>query len=305
MASNSFENARVWFITGSSQGLGKALLEEVLERGERAVATARKPEVLAPLAEKYPTSQRLLQPLDVTNEAQIIEAFEATEKHFGRLDVVVNNAGYGLKGEIEAIPEDQARKQIEVLFWGPVHITKEAIKFMRDINPPGLGGRVLNISSIGGYIANTTLAYYSAGKFALEGFTEAFTKEMLPSWNIKGVIIEPGGFPTEWARSSMVQYPVHPKYDSPDSPSVLFRKMGENSTAIGNNRKAAQAMMHIASMPDPPLRIQLGTEAWMLAKFKASKTIEDLEKHADISHSTNGDAVDVDEVKKTLAQAFK
>ena len=112
-------------VTGSSQGLGRALLEEVLQRGERAVATARKPEVLAPLTEKYPSSQLLLQPLDVSNEAQISEAFKATEKHFGRLDVVVNNAGYGLKGEIEAIPEDEARKQIEVLFWGPVHITKE------------------------------------------------------------------------------------------------------------------------------------------------------------------------------------
>jgi len=241
----------------------------------------------------------------VTNDAQIAEAFKATEKHFGRLDVVVNNAGYGLKGEIESIPEEEARKQIEVLFWGPVHVTKEAIKFMRDVNPPGLGGRVLNISSIGGYSANPTLAYYSAGKFALEGFTEAFTKEMLPSWNIKGVIIEPGGFPTEWARSSMIQYPVHPKYDTPDSPSVLFRKMGESLTPIGDNRKAAKALMQIASLPDPPLRIQLGTEAWMLAKFKASKTVQDCDEFEAISHSTNADAVNVEEVKKMLEQAFK
>lgn len=105
--------------------MGKALVETVLAAGERAVATLRKPEALADLAQKYPSSQLLVLPLDVTNEAQITEAFEATKKHFGRLDVVVNNAGYGLSGEFEAIPEDRARLQIEVLFWGPVHITKQ------------------------------------------------------------------------------------------------------------------------------------------------------------------------------------
>lgn len=112
-------------VTGSSQGLGKALLESVLSSGERAVATLRKPEALADLARKWPSSQLLIQPLDVTNEMQIAEAFEATRKHFGRLDVVVNNAGYGLQGEFEVIPEDSARRQVEVLFWGPVHITRE------------------------------------------------------------------------------------------------------------------------------------------------------------------------------------
>ena len=112
-------------VTGSSQGLGRALVEAVLAAGERAVATLRKPEQLADLAQKYPSSQLLVQRLDVTSLEQIIEAFEATRKHFGRLDVVVNNAGYGLQGEIEAIPEEKARQLFEVLFWGPVRITKE------------------------------------------------------------------------------------------------------------------------------------------------------------------------------------
>ena len=115
----------VSLVTGSSQGLGRALLEEVLEAGERAVATVRRPEALDELATRYPTSQLLVVALDVTNEQQIVDAFAAAKEHFGRLDVVVNNAGYGIQSEIEGTPEPEARRIVETLFWGPVHITKE------------------------------------------------------------------------------------------------------------------------------------------------------------------------------------
>lgn len=112
-------------VTGSNQGLGRALLEAVLASGDRAVATARKPEALSALSQQYPATQLLVVPLDVTNEEQISAAFQATKAHFGRLDVVVNNAGYGIQGEIEGTPEAEARKIIETLFWGAVHVTKE------------------------------------------------------------------------------------------------------------------------------------------------------------------------------------
>ncbi|CCM04858.1 uncharacterized protein FIBRA_07051 [Fibroporia radiculosa] len=303
MASSNTDT-RVWFITGSSQGLGKALLEEVLARGERAVATLRKPAVLASLAQKYNASQLLVVPLDVTDEAQIAHAFAETKKHFGRLDVVVNNAGYGLTAEIEAAPEDEARKQIEVLFWGPVHVMKQAIPFFRDVNPPGHGGRVLNVSSCGGYAANPTLSYYSAGKFALEAFTEAFTKEMLPEWNIKGVIIEPGGFRTEWNASSMVTIPVHPKYDTPTSPSVVHRQVA-SQPYIGDPTKAAKAMVQIADMPNPPLRVQLGTESLMIVRYQAQRTLRDSEQHEDLAHSTNCDEINKDAVVEMFGSFFE
>ncbi|KAH9939452.1 hypothetical protein B0H21DRAFT_698452 [Amylocystis lapponica] len=302
MASQQLSESRVWFITGSSQGIGRALLEEILSIGERAVATLRKPAVLTPLVEKYPASQLLVLPLDVTNEAQIIAAFEEAKKHFGRLDVVVNNAGYGLEGEIEATTDEDARRQIEVLFWGPVNVTKEAIKFLRDVNPPGHGGRVLNISSIGGYSANPTLAFYNAGKFALEGFTEAFTKEMLPAWNIKGIIVQLGGYRTEWANGSMVQIPVHPSYNAPDSPTVLFRQMS-HVPYIGDPAKAAKALVRIADLPDPPLRIQLGFEAKILVRNKARQTIRESEKYDELSGSTVADDVDTNLVMQYLTQA--
>ncbi|KAM5542030.1 hypothetical protein V8D89_004340 [Ganoderma adspersum] len=276
-AQHNLHNTRVWFITGSNQGLGRALLEAVLASGERVVATTRKPEALSELSQQYPSTQLLIVPLDVTNEEQIKVAFAATKEHFRRLDVVVNNAGYGIQGEIEGTPEAEARKIVETLFWGAVHVTKEAIPLLRDLNPPGHGGRILNITSVGGYIGNATRAYYCAGKFALEGFTEAFTKEMVPEWNIRGVIIQPGGFRTEWGRSSMVALPLPPQYDRPDAPSP---------------RKAALAIMQIASLPDPPLRIQLGTDAVLSVRRKALQTVADTEKYEELAHSTNADGVD-------------
>ena len=157
----------------------------MLEAGERVVASARNPTKsagLTSLREQYSDAQLLVLVLDVTKSEQIKEAFTKTKEHFGRLDVVVNNAGYGVSAEIEATPDNVARDQFETLFWGPVNVTKEvrrsslatrtnnphslqALKFFKTVNPPGHGGRVLNVSSIGGYSANPTLAFYNAGKF--------------------------------------------------------------------------------------------------------------------------------------------
>ncbi|KAI0056246.1 NAD(P)-binding protein [Artomyces pyxidatus] len=284
----NISESRVWLITGASSGLGLALVEAVLAKGERAVATVRNPTALADLQAKYPDTQLLVVTLDVTNAEQIAETFKTVETHFHRLDVVVNNAGYGLSGEIEAVPDDKARHQIETLFWGPVNITKQAIPFFRDVNPKGHGGRILNVTSVGGYSGNQTLAYYSAGKFALEGFTESFTKEMRPEWNIKGIIIEPGGFATKWATSGMVVVPQPPAYEG-DSPSNKFRAMAKGAGAIGDVAKAAQAMILIAGEPDPPLRLQLGTDSWGIVQYKANATLKDQEKWATVSHGTNLD----------------
>ncbi|KAI0321434.1 hypothetical protein OF83DRAFT_314260 [Amylostereum chailletii] len=287
--SNPFQS-RVWFITGTSSGLGRALVEGVLARGERVAAAVRNVVALNDLVAKYNKEQLLVVSLDVTDTTQIVNTFKALEAHFGRLDVVVNNAGYGVTGEIEVVPEADARKQVETLFWGPVEITKQAARFFREVNPKGLGGRVLNVSSSGGYSANATLAYYSAGKFALEGFTEAFTNEMPPEFNIKGIIIEPGGFPTKWAKANMVEYPPHPAYPE-DSPMRRFLQMRANHSAIGDVTKAAQAMIRIASEPNPPLRIQLGSDAWGIVQHTANRTLKDQEKWAELSHSTNQDGI--------------
>lgn len=189
------------------------------------MATLRRPEVVVEYKEKYPPSQLFITRLDVSDNIRIIEVFEEVKEHFGRFDVVVNNAGYGIEGEIEVTPDSEARKLFEVLFWSVVNVSKEALVFMRDINPPGLGGRILNISSMVGYFANPVFGLYSAAKFAVEGFTESLNKEMLPEWNIKAIIIEPGRFKTEWWTSSMVTLPIPHQYADPDTPSSFIRGM--------------------------------------------------------------------------------
>ncbi|KAK0237927.1 NAD(P)-binding protein [Armillaria nabsnona] len=294
-------SSRVWLITGTSSGLGKAIVEAILAAGERVVATARKIEVLDYLKDKYLSTQLLVLPLDVTNEIQIKSAFERTIKQFGRLDVVVNNAGYAVFGEIEGIPEEDARKQFEVQFWGPVRIMKEAVKIFREGNPEGDGGRVFNVSSVGGYMANPTLAYYSSSKFALEAFTESFLKEMDPKWNIKGAIIEPGGFDSEWKGTSAHHIPPHLAYTDDTNPCHMFRKIHESDRPVlGSAARMGRALYKLADEPELPLRIQFGSESLFLVKTQAQKTISDGEEWGHVSCSTDREDMNGEEYVKGL-----
>ena len=194
-------------VTGTSTGLGRAITELVLEKGEVVVATARRPETLDDLAQKYPAERLLTLRLDVTQPQQVADAFNKTKERFGRIDVVVNNAGIANAGELEGIEEAEARSLFETNFWGAVDVTKEAVRFFRETNPPGVGGRLLQMSSYLGLVGMPGCAFYSAAKFgefahyiqvagqainrrspipiALEGTTEALAGELDPEWNIK------------------------------------------------------------------------------------------------------------------------
>ncbi|KAJ6525425.1 hypothetical protein DFH09DRAFT_1188381 [Mycena vulgaris] len=293
-------SSRVWFITGTSSGLGRSLLETVLAAGERAVATLRQPDVLKELQTRYSTEQLLVVRLDVTQPSEVVAAFNAAEKHFGLVSVVVNNAGFGLLSEIEGTPEAEARQQFDVNFWGTVYVTREAIRFFREVNPKGYGGRFLNVSTVGGYNANQGLAFYNSAKFAVEGFTEAAVKEVLPEWNIQGCILEPGGFDTEWRGASMTVLPPHPAYADPTSPSSQVRTMLETVSFNGDVAKASKTIMEVASRPKMPLRLPLNTEALCLVKMKATFTLKQLEEWAPLSHSTNKDGVDRETVMEHI-----
>ena len=151
-------------VTGTSSGFGRVTAEYVLDHGDIVVATLREPGMLDDLVKRYPEERLLVLKLDVTKSEEIVTAFEAVQYKFGRIDVVFNNAGFGVAGEVESIPEAVARAQLDTNFWGAVNVSKEAVRFFREINKPA-GGRLINNSSICGLMAYPALAYYVASKF--------------------------------------------------------------------------------------------------------------------------------------------
>lgn len=159
----------VCIVTGCSSGLGLELVRHVLSKGDIAVATLRKPEVLADLQAQYPADRLLVLKVDVTVHSDIIAAFQKMKEVFGRLDVVVSNAGYAVLGEVEGTPDDVARALFEVNFWGSVHVMQEAVKFFREVNAPGKGGRIIQISSVMGIVGFPACGFYNATKFGEHG----------------------------------------------------------------------------------------------------------------------------------------
>ena len=188
---------RTWLITGSSRGLGRALAEAALAAGENVVATARNPDQLQDLVERYPSSARAVR-LDVTDRAQAAAAVEATTDAFGRLDVLVNNAGYANVNSIEDFAEDDFRAQIETDLWGVINVTRAAVPVLREQS----SGHILQISSVGGRDTIPGIGPYQTAKWAVEGFSGVLQKELAPL-GIHVTLIEPGGVRTEWAGASM------------------------------------------------------------------------------------------------------
>ncbi|KAJ3544826.1 hypothetical protein NM688_g5697 [Phlebia brevispora] len=288
---------RIWFITGTSTGIGRALTESVLAAGEIVVAAVRKPAALEELQSRYPDPKLVVCQADVANADQINRAFETIKERFGRLDVVVNNAGYSTCCEMEGIPDDAARQQLEINFWGPVNICRQAVKFFRDVNPKGRGGRIVNVSSAGGYSTNPCFSFYCASKFALEGFTQALNQEMVPEWNIKAVLIEPGGIETN-IKDNLVFFPTPPAYKDPSTPSQAFVNWALKAPLLGLPDRVAKVIMRIVDEPEPPLRLPLGTDAWYAVTRMATQTLKDSEKWEDLIHSTNADEFDKGTVMK-------
>ncbi|KAL7279586.1 hypothetical protein ACG7TL_005990 [Trametes sanguinea] len=249
---------RIWLLTGTSTGMGRALAEFLLEKGEIVVATLRRPSVIDNLKSKYPSDRLAIRKLDVTKEDEIIDVFTFVKEKFGRLDVVVNNAGYALAGELEAIKEEDARALFETNFWGATHVTREAVKFFREVNPARAGGRLLQISSLAGVSAGPATGYYAATKFALEAISEALAAELDPAWNIKVVLVELGGYRTP-GLLNMPWGGTHPAYSNPDLPSNMFRKYGAQPK--GDPKKAARAFYELVSLPEPPLHLPLGKDS--------------------------------------------
>lgn len=272
---------KVWFITGSSRGLGKSLTQAVLAKGDLVAATARDTKKLGEFIVAYP-EQVLAIELDVTNNQQVQQAIEDTISRFGRIDVLVNNAGFGITGAAEAFTEQQVRDQLEANLYAPIAITRQILPHMRKAG----NGRIFQISSVGGRATSIGLSIYQTAKFGLSGFSDALAKEVAPL-GIKVTAVEPGGFRTNWGGDSMT-YAAHLEgYKIVDERVTAF-KNGE-FLPKGDPDKAAQIIIELADHAEPPVHLVLGNDA--LAFLTAADKVkhEEFKKWLPVTTSTDID----------------
>lgn len=254
----------------------------MLAKGDRLAATARRPEQLKDLKEKY-GSRVVTLALDVTDSGQITAAVDAALQAFGRIDVLVNNAGFGVTGAAEAYTEEQVRSQLETNLYAPIAVTRAVVPVMRRQR----SGRILQISSVGGRAGNAGLSIYQAAKFGLGGFTEALNKEVTPL-GIRVTAVEPGGFRTDWGGASMT---FAPEVEGYEGSIGLIRKFlsGGEYVPMGDPDKAARVMVDLAYQPNPPVHLVLGSEAVALARKADMDKLAELEQWEGVSRSTDHD----------------
>ncbi|GAM82115.1 hypothetical protein ANO11243_000940 [Dothideomycetidae sp. 11243] len=275
---------RVFLVTGTSTGFGYELVKKIIAEGDHVVATARDSSKLS--FENTSSKNFLAVDLDVTKKESIDAAFAKALDHFQRIDVVVNNAGYGLSGAFETLSDKQLRTQMEVNFFGLLDVTRKALETMRDKNKPQ-GGLIQQVTSIGGQRGVPSFSIYCASKWAVEGFTEALSHEIKPEWNIHVQCVEPGGFRTDWSGRSMQFGEVkNPAYSHMDAKANAEKR---NGTQAGDPPKGAAAMYELATMSDPPLRCVIGTDAYAAMQSKLETYGESVKKYEKLSNSTDVD----------------
>jgi len=241
---------KTWFITGTSRGFGREWAVAALERGDKVAATARNVDSLKDLSEKYGDAVLPLA-LDVTDRAADFAAVARAHEHFGRLDVVVNNAGYGHFGMVEELSEADARNQMETNLFGALWVTQAALPFLRAQG----GGHILQVSSIGGISAFPMVGMYHASKWALEGLSQALAQEVA-DFGIKVTLIEPGGFSTDWSGSSAAHSEPLAVYDDFREKAQQWR--ASRTAAPGDPAASAAAVLKVVDADEPPLRVFFG-----------------------------------------------
>ncbi|WP_053846881.1 oxidoreductase [Streptomyces sp. NRRL B-24085] len=255
---------KTWLITGSSRGLGRALAEAVLEAGHNLVATARRTEALKDLATTYGDRVRLVT-LDVTDPAAARRAVQAAVEAFGRLDVVVNNAGYADMAAIEDMSEQAFRDQIEANLFGVVNVSRAALPVLREQG----AGHIIQISSVGGRVGVPGLGAYQAAKWAVGGFSEVLAKEVAPL-GIKVTVAKPGGMRTDWAGSSMATPPVSAPYEEVVGGAIAAIRDADGRQP-GHPDRISRILLDVVEAEEPPLRLLLGKDAVAVAQGMADR----------------------------------
>lgn len=274
-------DTRVWFITGASSGFGKALAEAALERGERVVATARRPGRLEGLWWRFPSRTRTVG-LDVTDPKQAHSAIAEAVRIFGRIDVVANNAGYGLVGAIEEATDEQIRQQFEVNVFGALNVTRAALPQLRRQR----SGTLIQMSSVGGQTAKDSVGrgIYQSTKFALEGFSEALAEEVRPL-GIRVMIVEPGDF-----RTDFLGHPLQSTDPIEDYAATVGADRQRVAATHGNQPgdpvRAARAILEVMEADEPPLRLPLGEDSLARIRRKLEAQGRELDRWESVTLST-------------------
>ncbi|MFL5830965.1 MAG: oxidoreductase [Solirubrobacteraceae bacterium] len=267
---------RVWLVTGASSGFGRALVETVRERGERVVAAVRRPESLADLEGE----NVMVHPLDVTQEQAIEPALDAAVGRFGRLDVLVNNAGVGFVGALEEASLADLRTVMETMFFGPAALTRAVVPRMRAQG----SGWIVQISSMGGQITAPGYSAYCAAKFALEALSEAVAAEVAP-FGLRVLLVEPGSFRTGLLGRSLNSAPAMDEYAATVGATRAYIE-NEDGRQAGDPDKAARAIVNVLDSEDPPLRLALGPDAVDAIRAKHEALSEELARWESLARST-------------------
>ena len=264
---------KIWFITGASRGFGQIWAEAALQRGEQVAATARQPEQLASLKKRYGNAF-LPHSLDVTDRASVFAAVEQAHTHFGRIDILINNAGYGQFGAIEELSEDEVRAQFETNVFGALWVLQAAVPFMR-----GQGsGHLLSVSSIGGITAFPNIGIYHASKWALEAINQSLAQEVA-EFGLKVTLIEPAAYATDWSGQSAKHANQLPAYNT------MRQRSAQRASAAkrGRPQATAEAILQLVDAEDPPLRFFLGSVCLPIAQSDYTKRLDEWNRWNPIS----------------------
>jgi NAD(P)-dependent dehydrogenase (short-subunit alcohol dehydrogenase family) len=275
------KDKKVWFVTGSANGLGRNIVEAALREGHRVVATARNTAALSDLAEHY-KEDILVATLDVNNEQQAHQVVQAAMQRFGHIDVLVNNAGYGDNRPFEQVPAHEFRQLIETCFFGVVTLTREVLPQMRARK----SGHIIQISSVGGRFATAGNAAYHAAKWAVGGFTESLAQECAP-FHVKVTALEPGGMRTNWGKRAFSgKFELMPDYE-PSVGAHLQALEAYWGNENGDPEKVAAVVLHVAGTEELPPHILLGSDALQFAKAVSEKRWLDAAQWKDVSESVD------------------
>ncbi len=274
---------KAWLVTGASSGFGRQFVEQLLASGQRVAATVRKPEVLADLQEKH-GDHLWVGVLDITDTAQLRKVVEQAFAALGRIDVVVSNAGYGLFGAAEELTDEQIRTQIDTNLVGSIQLARAVIPYLRRQG----GGRILQLSSMGGQIALPALSLYHATKWAVEGFYESVAQE-IAAFNIRVTLVEPGSARTNFSGTSAARAEVMPEYDAGVVGEFRRKIASPTFRRPGDPARMVAAMIRCALSDNPPRRLVLGSDAYTRMQSVLAERLAAVESQRDSAFATDAD----------------